>query len=58
MNTITSAQYLADADGNNTTIKAIINGVEMYVPLDTANTEYQAILEWALQDGNTIQDAS
>lgn len=57
MNTITSAQYLADSDGNNTTVKAIINSVEMYVPLDTANTEYQAILDW-VADGNTIQDAS
>ena len=27
------------------------------VPLDTDNTDYQAILEWAKIDGNTIADA-
>ena len=27
------------------------------VPLDPANTDYQAILEWAKIDGNTIADA-
>jgi len=27
------------------------------VPLDSANTDYQAILEWAKIDGNTIEDA-
>ena len=27
------------------------------VPLDTANTDYQAILEWEKIDGNTIEDA-
>ena len=27
------------------------------VPLDPANTDYQAILEWAKIDGNTIEDA-
>ena len=27
------------------------------VPLDTANTDYQAILEWAKIDGNTIEEA-
>ena len=27
------------------------------VPLDTDNTDYQAILEWAKIDGNSIADA-
>ena len=27
------------------------------VPLDPANTDYQAILEWAKIDGNTIAEA-
>ena len=27
------------------------------VPLDPANTDYQAILEWAKIDGNSIEDA-
>lgn len=54
--TITSAQYGQDTEGNNTSIKAIIDGVEMFVPLDTDNRHYAAILEW-VADGNTIADA-
>jgi len=38
-------------------IDATIDGQEMFVPLDTANRHYQAILEWAKIDGNTIEDA-
>ena len=54
---ITSAQYVEDEDGNNTVIKAVIDSETMFVPLDTANRHYQAILDW-VADGNTIQDAS
>ena len=55
--TVTSAQYNADLDGNNSSvIKATINGVSLDVPIDTANRHYQAILDW-VADGNTIQDA-
>ena len=32
------------------------NGITSNVPLDTANTDYQAIQEW-VEDGNTIQEA-
>jgi hypothetical protein len=53
---ITNAQYTTDIDNNNTSIKATISGQEMFVPLDPANTDYQAILEW-VEDGNTIEDA-
>ena len=31
--------------------------VELSVPLDPANTDYQEILEWAKIDGNTIEEA-
>ena len=54
--TITSAQYQQDASNNNVSVWANINGVYMSVPMDTDNTDYQAILEW-VADGNTIQDA-
>ncbi len=54
--TIINAQYGVDLEGNNTSIKATIDGKEMFVPLDTANRHYAAILEW-VADGNTIQDA-
>ena len=38
-------------------IKATINGIELFVPLDPDNTDYQAILKWAEIDGNTIEEA-
>ena len=54
--TITNAQYCNDIDGNQSSIKATIDGTEMFVPLDPANRHYAAILEW-VAEGNTIQDA-
>jgi hypothetical protein len=52
---IKSAKYMADS-GENYSITAIINERQWSVPLDPANTDYQAILEW-VEDGNTIEDA-
>jgi len=43
--TITTAQYIADEDGNSSTIKATIDGQEMFVPLDPANRHYAEILK-------------
>ncbi len=37
-------------------IKATINGIESFVPLDPDNTDYQAIQEW-VAEGNTIAEA-
>jgi hypothetical protein len=55
---ITSAQYKVDLDGTTkVSIKATIDGKQMVVPLDPANRHYQAILEWAEEDGNEIQAA-
>ena len=34
----------------------IKDGVTSFVPLDTANTDYQEIQEWAAIDGNNIID--
>jgi hypothetical protein len=54
---ITSAQYTRNLDDTaNVSIKATIDGTEMFVPLDSANRHYQAILEW-VAEGNTIQEA-
>ena len=54
---ITSAQYIANSiSGDNDSIKATIDGTEMFVPLDPANRHYAAILEW-VAEGNTIADA-
>ena len=54
--TITSAKYIADPEGGNNCIEAVIEGIIMGVPIDTANNEYKAILEW-VADGNTITPA-
>lgn len=51
---ITSAQYV---DSTNTVVKTTVDNTEIFVPLDPANRHYAAILEWAEEDGNTIQDA-
>lgn len=55
---ITSAQYFrGPLSGEVNSIVATIDGQEMYVPISTGNRHYQAILEWAEEDGNEIQAA-
>lgn len=56
MNTmmITTAQYCNNTNGNLDSIRATIDGQEMFVPLDPSNRHYAAILEWAEEDGNEI----
>ena len=41
---ITSAQYCADMSGTNSSVKAVIDGQELFVPLDPANRHYAEIL--------------
>ena len=54
---ITSAQYYQDIiTGTNVSVRAVIDGKQLSVPLDPANRHYAAILEW-VAEGNTIQDA-
>ena len=55
---ITSATYVRNIEdtGNTDTLRAIIDDIEMHVPLDPANRHYQAILEW-VAEGNTPEDA-
>jgi hypothetical protein len=53
---ITSAKYNS-MDDKNVSIQANMNGKIYSVPLDHANTDYQAILEWAKIDGNAIEAA-
>ena len=56
--TITSAQYQADPMlGNNTSIRATIDGQEMYVPLDPANRHYAEIMRQVDAGDLTIEDA-
>ena len=49
---ITSAQYTTDMDGNNSSIKATIDGQELSVPLDPANRHYAEIMRQV--DAGTI----
>ena len=53
---ITSAQYVQNTDGNNSSVQAVIDGVTWSVPLDPSNRHYQAIQEW-VAEGNTIAEA-
>ena len=53
---ITSAKYF-EFKGEKINIIATIDGVSKHVPIDTDNTDYAAILEWAKEDGNEIQAA-
>ena len=55
--TITSAQYYNDSDNNQVGIKATIDGTEMFVPLDPANSHYAEILRQVEAGTLTIQDA-
>ena len=54
---ITTAQYNADMDGNNSGIQATIDGQEMSVPLDPANRHYAEILKQVEAGTLTVADA-
>lgn len=54
--TITSAQYVAE-DNVNQSIKATIDGVEMFVPLDPANRHYAEIMKQVEEGRLVIQEA-
>ena len=55
--TITSAQYNADRDGNNSNIQATVDGQEVHIPLDPANRHYAEILKQVEAGTLTIADA-
>jgi hypothetical protein len=55
--TITSAQYITNHAGDNISVKAVIDGVTMSVPMDTANTDYAEIMRQVAAGTLTIQDA-
>ena len=54
---ITSAQYIADDDGNNEVIKATIDDITNWVPLDPHNRHYAEILKQVADGDLTIADA-
>ena len=56
---ITSAQYVATSYDSsiNDNIKAVIDGVEMHIPLDPTNSHYAEILRQVADGTLTIADA-
>ena len=54
---ITSAQYVADNDGNICGIKAVIDGQEHHVPRAVGNRHYDEIMRQVEAGTLTIQDA-
>tara|TARA_R110000823_G_scaffold122989_1_gene248505 strand:+ start:1367 stop:1543 length:177 start_codon:yes stop_codon:yes gene_type:complete len=57
MATVNSAQKVNDpVTSEYVCIKADIDGIEMFVPLDASNKERMLIQEWE-DAGNTIADA-
>ena len=54
---ITSAQYTADMDGNNSGIMIVVDGEEMHVPLATGNRHYDEIMKQVEAGDLTIADA-
>ena len=53
---ITSCQYIV-SKGNNSSIKATIDGIEMFVPLDPANRHYAEIMRQVDAGTLTIAEA-
>jgi predicted alpha/beta superfamily hydrolase len=53
---ITSAQYV-EIYGQNNTIKIVVDGIEMSVPLDPANRHYAEILRQVADGTLTIEEA-
>jgi hypothetical protein len=53
---IINAEYITDLNYNNSSIKATIDGQEMFVPLDPANTHYAEILKQVEAGTLTIAD--
>ena len=54
---ITKAKYIKDLEEKNSLIKATIDGVECYVPIDEANTDYAEIKRQVDAGELTIEDA-
>jgi len=51
----TTVTKFYDFENNFDNYKVVENGITFHVPLDEANTDYQAIQEW-IADGNTVID--
>ena len=55
---ITTAQYISDSlSGPNSSIRATIDGTEMFVPLDPSNRHYSEIMRQVEAGNLVIQEA-
>ena len=54
---ITSAQYITGMEGTNSSIRATIDGQELFVPLDPANRHYAEIMRQVEAGTLTITEA-
>ena len=55
---IENAKYIKDnITGKVNVINCTWDGKGLSIPMNEGNRHYQAILEWAKIDGNTIEDA-
>jgi hypothetical protein len=55
---ITSAQYVSDPISNqNSSVKIVVDGEAMFIPLDSDNRHYAEILRQVEAGTLTIQDA-
>ena len=58
LNIISNAKYNKDPiSEQNVSISCVMNGRNVCVPISEEKNDYQAILEWAEEDGNEIQAA-
>ena len=55
--TITTAQYVLGLHGTNTSIRATIDGQELFVPMDPANRHYAEIMRQVDEGLLVIQEA-
>jgi len=54
---IAAAKYFKDSFGSQKNIKVTTSdSKEFWVPMDNANSDYIAVLEW-VDEGNTIEEA-
>ena len=54
---ISSAKYVA-IDGENVSVTIMVDDERISVPINASgNRHWEAILEWAKEDGNTIEEA-
>ena len=54
---ITNVQYQPSFTDEKENVKATIDGNVLFIPIDTNNRHWQAILEWLKEDGNEIAEA-